>query len=179
MIVTRVFAFRACTNAARNAAPSGPVTLPVIVAPKAIEERKPTALTKLRILTILSGFIIPPCQERLTPLGSRTRASSRRRGRTARENRLHQINTSLNRCWTPLPQRLSKRWSKCLRRSDCLRALRRLSGFGRVLAGPGRDWIFCLFAIQSKDNQLIDFINLVESSFGGAIASAFPGWVIS
>src|SRR5579864_9326889 len=62
MTVTWVFAFRAFTNAARNGLPSGPVTLPVTVAPNAIVEMSPMALTNPRILVmlILTGPMIPP-----------------------------------------------------------------------------------------------------------------------
>src|ERR1700674_30253 len=86
MTVTRVFAFRACTNAARKGAPSGPVTLPVIVAPNAIEEMRPTALTKLRNLSILGGCMTPPCNRRLRPLNPRITALTSKRSILAGEN---------------------------------------------------------------------------------------------
>src|SRR5665213_142387 len=64
MTVTRVLAFRACTNAARNGAPSGPFTVPVIVAPNANVEEKTIALTRTNFLGIPSACMIPPCAAR-------------------------------------------------------------------------------------------------------------------
>src|ERR1700680_3761278 len=60
MTVIFVFAFRACTKAARNGAPSGPVTVPVIVAPYANEAMIRMALTKPRMVLSLNGCKIPP-----------------------------------------------------------------------------------------------------------------------
>src|ERR1700722_1469086 len=87
MTVTRGLAFRACTKAARNGAPSGPVILPAIVPQNAMEEMMPTALTKIIILKILSGCIIPPCNERQRPLQARARATRIGLGFPAGENR--------------------------------------------------------------------------------------------
>src|SRR5580704_5043862 len=114
MTVTRVFAFRACTNAARNGAPSGPVTLPVIVAPNVIEERRPTALTKPSVLIILSGCIAPPCNQRSTPLNPRTSALKIGREIYAKENGLHRIILQFCSYQAALPQRLAKKRIDCL-----------------------------------------------------------------
>src|ERR1700704_4125808 len=60
MTVIFVFAVRACTKAARNGAPSGPVTVPVMVAPQANEAKRTTALIKPRVFFSLDDCIRTP-----------------------------------------------------------------------------------------------------------------------
>src|SRR5882757_6931743 len=72
MTVIFVFAFRACTKAARNGAPSGPVTVPVMVAPYANEAAKTNAPARPRMFLCLNGCITPP----LTPCHWRLHAGT-------------------------------------------------------------------------------------------------------
>src|SRR6266404_5700006 len=60
MTVIFVFAFRACTKAAREGAPSGPATVPAMVAPEANEAKRTTALIKPRVFISLDDCIRPP-----------------------------------------------------------------------------------------------------------------------
>src|SRR6266853_866613 len=60
MTVIFVFAFRACTKAARNGAPSGPVTVPVTVAAYVTEARIKTVLTRIRVIFSLNECMRPP-----------------------------------------------------------------------------------------------------------------------
>src|ERR1700719_3663542 len=76
MTVILVFAFRACTKAARNGVPSGPVTLPVMVAPYANEARTKTVLTKLRVILSLNECMRPPLSLRLRRLSAETKTTN-------------------------------------------------------------------------------------------------------
>src|ERR1700682_4061227 len=77
MTVIFVFAFRACTKAARNGAPSGPVTVPEIVAAYANEAEITIALTKPRMFLSLNGCIRPPLSHYLRCLHAGTRTKIR------------------------------------------------------------------------------------------------------
>src|ERR1700730_10054971 len=102
MTVILVFALRACTEAARNGAPSGPFTVPVMVAAYANEARIKTVLSRHSVIFSLNECMRPPLSQRLRRHPAETKTKNQVsvlcRGRGYQTNELAVYGDSPSNC---------------------------------------------------------------------------------